>query len=94
MSLVPTIRVRHVIDRNLLAGGIEPRQFSLELSESKVCLPCEVILERIKLYEVHRKPWGLIGSPTYVFDPPTWCGVARTLCVRGVETPFLGGEAP
>jgi hypothetical protein len=29
-----------------------------------------------------------------VFDPPVWCGVARTLCVRGVETLFLGGDAP
>jgi hypothetical protein len=25
--------------------------------------------------------------------PPAWCGVARTLCAGGVETPFLGGEA-
>jgi hypothetical protein len=59
-----------------------------------VCLPCEVILERIKVYKVHQKPWGLSGSPVIVFDPPNWCGVARTLCVGDVENPFLGGEAP
>jgi hypothetical protein len=29
-----------------------------------------------------------------VFDPPAWCGVARTLCARDVETPPLSGEAP
>jgi hypothetical protein len=28
-----------------------------------------------------------------VFNPPTWCGAMRTLCARGVETPFLGEEA-
>jgi hypothetical protein len=37
---------------------------------------------------------GLSGSLAIVFDPPVWCGVARTLCVRGVETLFLGGDAP
>jgi hypothetical protein len=26
-------------------------------------------------------------------DPPAWCGVVWTLCVGGVETPFLSGEA-
>jgi hypothetical protein len=44
---------------------------------------------------------GVQGSPealgpkwltAIVFDPPAWCGVARTLCVGDVETPFLGGE--
>jgi hypothetical protein len=69
-------------------------RLSLELSESKVCVPCEVILKWIKLYKVRRKPWGLSGSLAIVFDPPIWCGVARTLCVRGVETLFLGGDAP
>jgi hypothetical protein len=69
-------------------------RISLELSECKVYLPCEVILEWIKLYKVHRKPWGLSGSPAIVFDPPAWCGVARTLCAGDVETPFLSGEAP
>ena len=29
-------------------------RFSLELSECKVCLPCEVILEWIKVYKVRR----------------------------------------
>jgi hypothetical protein len=67
---------------------------SLELSECKVYLPCEVILEWIKLYKVRRKPWGLSGSPAIVFDPPAWCGVARTLCAGYVETPLLTGEAP
>jgi hypothetical protein len=33
------------------------------------------------------------GSPE-VIDPPTWCGLARTLCAGDAETPFLGGEAP
>jgi hypothetical protein len=69
-------------------------RLSLELSECKVCLPCEVNLEWIKLYKVRRNPWGLIGSPAIVFDPPAWCGVARTLSVGDVETPFLSGEAP
>jgi hypothetical protein len=69
-------------------------RLSLELSECKVCLPCEVIIEWIKMYKVHRKPWGLSGSPAIVFDPLTWCGVDRTLCARDVETSFLGGEAP
>jgi hypothetical protein len=68
-------------------------RLSLELSEYKVCLPCEVILEWIKLYKVRRKPWGLSGSPAIVFDPPSWCGVVRTLCAGDMETPFLGGEA-
>jgi hypothetical protein len=36
---------------------------SLELSECKVCLTYEVILEWIKLYKVPWKPWGLSGSP-------------------------------
>jgi hypothetical protein len=67
---------------------------SLELSECKVCLPCEVILEWIKLYKVRRKPWSLSGSPAIIFDPTARCGVARTLCVGDVETPFLGGETP
>jgi hypothetical protein len=66
----------------------------LELSEHKVCLPCEMNLEWIKLYKVSRKPWGLSGSLAIVFDPPTWHGVARTLCVGHVETLFLGEEAP
>jgi hypothetical protein len=61
-------------------------RLSLELSEYKVYLPCEVILERIKLYKVHRKPWGLIGSLAIVFYPPAWCGVARTLYAGDVET--------
>jgi hypothetical protein len=69
-------------------------RFSLELSECKVYLPCEVILEWIKLYKVRRKPWGLSGSTEIIFDPPAWYGVARTLCVGDVETPFLSGEAP
>jgi hypothetical protein len=63
-------------------------RISLELSECKVCLPCEVILEWIKLYKVRRKAWGLSGSPTIVFDPPTWCGVVRTLCVGAWRSPF------
>jgi hypothetical protein len=62
-------------------------RLSLELSECKVCLPCEVILEWIKLYEVCRQPWVLSGSPSIVFDPLTWYGVARTLCEGDVETP-------
>jgi hypothetical protein len=33
------------------------------------------------------------GSPAIVIDPLAWCGAARTLCARDVETPFLGGEA-
>jgi hypothetical protein len=69
-------------------------RFSLELSECKVYLHCEVILEWIKLYKVRRKPWGLSGSPAIVFDPPTWCGVEKILCAEDVETPFLSGEAP
>jgi hypothetical protein len=69
-------------------------RFSLEPSECKVYLPCEVILERIKLYKVCQKPWGLSGSPAIVFDPTAWCGVARTLCAGDMETPFLSGEAP
>jgi hypothetical protein len=52
-------------------------------------LPYEVILEWIKLYKECRKPWGLSGSPAIVFDPLTWCGVARTLCAGDVETPSL-----
>jgi hypothetical protein len=66
----------------------------LELSECKVYLPCEVVVELIKLYKVRRKPWGLSGSPGIVLDPPAWCAVARTLCAGDVETPFLSGEAP
>jgi hypothetical protein len=62
-------------------------RLSLRLSECKVCIPCEVILEWIKLYSVHRKPWGLRGSSAIVFDPPAWCGVARTLCAGDMETP-------
>ena len=69
-------------------------KLSLELSECKVCLPCEVILEWIKLYKVRRKSWSLSGSPANVFDPLTWCGAARTLCAGDVETPSLGGESP
>jgi hypothetical protein len=46
------------------------------------------------VYKVHRKPWGLSGSPAIVIDPPAWCGAARTLYAGGVETTFLGGEAP
>jgi hypothetical protein len=38
--------------------------------------------------------WGLSGSLVIAFNPPACCGVARTLCVGDVETPFLGGEAP
>jgi hypothetical protein len=41
------------------------------------------------VYKVRRKPWGLSGSPAIVIDPPTWCGVARTLCAGDVETPSL-----
>jgi hypothetical protein len=37
---------------------------------------------------------GLSGSSAIVFDPPAWCGVARTLCAGDMETPFLSGEAP
>jgi hypothetical protein len=66
----------------------------LKLSECKVCQPCEVILELIKLYKVCLKPWGLSGSPTIVFNPLALCGVARTLCAWDVETPFLCGEPP
>jgi hypothetical protein len=69
-------------------------RLGLELSECKVCLPCEVIIEWIMLYKVRRKPWGLSGSPAIVFDPSAWCGAVRTLCVGDVEAPFLGGEAP
>ena len=69
-------------------------RLSLGLSECKVCLPCEVILEWIKLYEVCRKSWSLGGSPANVFDPLAWCGAARTLCAGDVETPVLSGEAP
>jgi hypothetical protein len=69
-------------------------RLSLELSECKVCLPCELILEWIKLYKVCQKPWHLSGSPVIVFAPLTSCGVVRTLCWGGVETLFLGGEAP
>jgi hypothetical protein len=69
-------------------------RLSLELSECKVCLHCEVILEWIKLYKVRQKPWGLSGSPAIVFDPPAWCGLARALCAGDVETPLLSGEAP
>jgi hypothetical protein len=69
-------------------------RLSLEMSECKVVPPCEVIIEIIKVYKVHRKPWGLSGSLAIVIDPPAWCGVARTLCAGDVETPFLGGEAP
>jgi hypothetical protein len=58
-------------------------RLSLELSECKVCQPCEVILERIKLYKVCQKPWGLSESPAIVFDPSSWCGVDRTLCAGG-----------
>jgi hypothetical protein len=39
------------------------------------------------VYKVSRKPWALSGSPAIVFDPPAWCGVARTLCAGNVETP-------
>jgi hypothetical protein len=69
-------------------------RLSLELIECKVCLPCEVILEWVKLYKVHWNPWGLSASTAIFFDPPAWCGVARTLCAGDMETPFLGGEAP
>ena len=69
-------------------------RFSLELSECKVCLPCEVILDWIKLYKVRQKPWSQSGSPVIVFDPPAWCGAMRTLCAGDVETPFPGEEAP
>jgi hypothetical protein len=68
-------------------------RLSLELSECNVCLSYGVILEWIKLYKVHRKPWGLSGSPAIVFDPPAWCGAARTLCAGDVETPFLWGRS-
>jgi hypothetical protein len=46
------------------------------------------------MFKVHRKPWGLSGSPIDVFDPTTWCGAVTTLCAGDVETPSLGGEAP
>jgi hypothetical protein len=69
-------------------------RLSLELSECNVCLPCEVILEWIKLYKVRRKPWGLSGSPAIVFDRSTCCGLVRTLCAGDVETFFQSGEAP
>jgi hypothetical protein len=47
-----------------------------------------------QVVQVRRKPRCLSGSPTIAIDPPTLCGVARTLCAGDVETPFLGGEAP
>jgi hypothetical protein len=37
---------------------------------------------------VRRKPWNLSGSLAIVFNPPAWCGAARTLCVGDVETPL------
>jgi hypothetical protein len=41
------------------------------------------------VYKVLWKPWGLIGSSAIVFDPPAWCGVARTLCAGDMENPSL-----
>jgi hypothetical protein len=64
----------------------------IDLGECKVFLPCEVILEWIKLYKVRQKPWDLSSSLAIVFDTPTWCGVERTLCAGDVEIPFLSGE--
>jgi hypothetical protein len=73
-------------------------RLSLELSECKVCLPCEENLEWIKLYKVRRKPWGLSVSPAIIFDPPAWCGMASTLCagtwrpLSFVEKLLSGGD--
>ena len=38
-------------------------------------------------------PWSLEGSPAMSCDPPTWCGVATTICVGGVETPIFCGRS-
>jgi hypothetical protein len=81
-------------DLRILCVCVLSARLCLELSECKVCLPCAVILECIKLYKVRRKPWDLSGSLANVFNPPTWCGATRTLCARGVETPFLAEEPP
>jgi hypothetical protein len=83
----------HKLEHDLCVCVLSAR-LSLELIECKVCLPCEVILEWVKLYKVHWNPWGLSASTAIFFDPPAWCGVARTLCAGDMETPFLGGEAP
>jgi hypothetical protein len=64
-------------------------RLSLDLSECKVCQPCEVILEWIKLYKVRWKPWGLSVSSANVFDPLAWCGVMRAPCAGDVKTPSL-----
>jgi hypothetical protein len=91
---IQTIQVLNLLIHRLAhALCVLSARLSLELSECKVYLPCEVILEWIKLYRVRRKPWGLSGSLAIVFDPPAWCGVTRTLCAGDVETPFLSGEA-
>jgi hypothetical protein len=61
---------------------------------ARLCQPCEVILEWIKLYKVRWKPWGLSGSPAIIVDPPAWYGVMRTLGGRGdplVEKLLSGG---
>jgi hypothetical protein len=61
-----------------------------------VCLPCEVILEWIKLYKVHRKLWGLSGS-LISFQPSSLVWNGEDACVRGggdMKTPSVGGEAP
>jgi hypothetical protein len=34
------------------------------------------------------KVLGLSGSPAIVFNPPAWCGEARTLCAGGREDPL------
>jgi hypothetical protein len=42
-----------------------------------------------------RSPWSLSGSLAIVFNPPTWCGAAKTLCAGGRGDPLpLSGEVP
>ena len=38
-------------------------------------------------------PWSFEGSPATSCDPPTWCGVATTLCAGDVKTPILCGRS-
>jgi hypothetical protein len=69
---------------------VRSARLSLELSECKMCLHCEVILEWIKLYKVCRKPWGLSGSLTNRLRPSglVWSG-EDTLCGgRGDPLPW------
>jgi hypothetical protein len=35
------------------------------------------------------EPWGLGGSLANVFDPPAWCGAAKTLCAGAWRPPPL-----